>query len=96
MTSVEELYEVWAGQSDLEQQVAQSLDPRGTDWLFEAFAELGPKPGQVLVDVGARGARHAIRLERDSTTSASSRSTRCRGTSSTPGQPWRRRMPASR
>ena len=65
MTSVEELYEVWAGQSDLEQQVAQSLDPRGTDWLFEAFAELGPKPGQVLVDVGARDARHAIRLERE-------------------------------
>lgn len=65
MTSVEELYEVWAGQSDLEQRVAQSLDPRGTDWLFEAFAELGPKPGQVLVDVGARDARHAIRLERE-------------------------------
>jgi SAM-dependent methyltransferase len=33
--------------------------------LFEAFAELGPRPGQLVVDVGARDAKHAIRLVRD-------------------------------
>jgi SAM-dependent methyltransferase len=61
-TSARELYELWAGESGLEPTLARSLDPRGTDWLFELFAALGPKPGQRLVDVGARDARHAIRL----------------------------------
>jgi SAM-dependent methyltransferase len=65
MTTVQELYELWAGTSDLGSALSKSLDPRGTDWLFEAFADLGPKPGQLLVDVGARDAAHAIRLERD-------------------------------
>jgi SAM-dependent methyltransferase len=58
-TSVDQLYgEIWAG---------EGLDPdappaRGTEWLFEAFAELGPKAGQLVVDVGARDAKHAIRV----------------------------------
>jgi sarcosine/dimethylglycine N-methyltransferase len=61
-TTVDELYgEIWA---------ADGPDPdappaRGTDWLFEAFAELGPQPGQLVVDVGARDAKHAIRLVRE-------------------------------
>ena len=58
-TSVDQLYgEIWAG---------EGLDPaappaRGTEWLFEAFAELGPQAGQLVVDVGARDAKHALRL----------------------------------
>jgi SAM-dependent methyltransferase len=62
MASVQELYELWAGESELDAELAQSLEPRGTDWLFELFSSLGPRPGQRLVDVGARDARHAIRL----------------------------------
>ena len=63
MTSVQKLYgEYWAGDSALG---AESLNPRGTDWLFTLFAELGPRPGQLLVDVGARDASHAIRLVRE-------------------------------
>ncbi len=62
MVSVQELYELWAGESDLAARLKQSLEPRGTDWLFELFASLGPRPGEMLVDVGARDARHAIRL----------------------------------
>ncbi len=60
-TSVELLYgEIWA-----EDSPAPDAPPaRGTDWLFEAFAELGPQPGQLVVDVGARDAKHAIRLVR--------------------------------
>jgi SAM-dependent methyltransferase len=63
MTSVEKLYgEYWAGESALGDE---SLNPRGTDWLFARFAELGPRPGQLLVDVGARDANGAIRLVRE-------------------------------
>jgi SAM-dependent methyltransferase len=62
MVSVQELYELWAGESDLTAKLKQSLEPRGTEWLFELFASLGPRPGEMLVDVGARDARHAIRL----------------------------------
>jgi SAM-dependent methyltransferase len=62
-TSVEKLYgEIWAEEGPA---FDESLNPRGTDWLFEAFAELGPRPGQLVVDVGARDAKHAIRLVRD-------------------------------
>jgi SAM-dependent methyltransferase len=65
VTTVQELYELWAGDSNLREELDQSLEPRGAEWLFELFASLGPKSGQTLVDVGARDAKHAIRLERD-------------------------------
>jgi SAM-dependent methyltransferase len=59
-TSVEQLYgEIWAEEGS---PFDESLNPRGTEWLFEAFAGLGPEPGQLVVDVGARDAKHAIRL----------------------------------
>jgi SAM-dependent methyltransferase len=63
--SVQELYELWAEDSELHQALSRSLEPRGTDWLFELFASLGPQPGQLLVDVGCRDAKHAIRLVRE-------------------------------
>lgn len=63
MTTVQELYgEYWSGESALGDE---SLNPRGTDWLFTFFAELGPQPGQLVVDIGARDATHAIRLVRE-------------------------------
>jgi SAM-dependent methyltransferase len=63
MTSIQELYgQLWAEDSALELELARSLEPRGTDWLFETFAALGPKPGELLVDVGSRDAGHTIRL----------------------------------
>jgi len=65
MVSVEELYDLWAGDSELKTTLQRSLEPRGTDWLFELFAELGPRAGETLVDVGCRDARHAIRLVRE-------------------------------
>jgi SAM-dependent methyltransferase len=62
-TSVEQLYgEIWAEEGP---SLDESLNPRGTDWLFEAFAELGPHPGELVVDIGARDAKHTIRLVRD-------------------------------
>jgi ubiquinone/menaquinone biosynthesis C-methylase UbiE len=65
MVSVQQLYELWAGDSNLREELERSLEPRGTEWLFELFASLGPKSGQRLLDIGARDAKHAIRLERD-------------------------------
>lgn len=65
MVSVEELYELWAEDSELAETLQLSLDPRGTDWLFALFAELGPGPGETLVDVGCRDGKHAIRLGRE-------------------------------
>jgi ubiquinone/menaquinone biosynthesis C-methylase UbiE len=65
MVSVHELYELWAGDSELRDALKRSLEPRGTDWLFETFAALGPERGQLVVDVGARDAKHAIRLVRE-------------------------------
>jgi SAM-dependent methyltransferase len=65
-TSVQQLYgELWVDESPLDAELERSLEPRGTDWLFEAFAELGPQPDQLLVDVGARDARHTIQLVRE-------------------------------
>jgi SAM-dependent methyltransferase len=58
-TSVEQLYgDFWAD----EDRDPVAPPPRGTEWLFEVFAELGPQAGQLVVDVGARDAKHAVRL----------------------------------
>jgi SAM-dependent methyltransferase len=65
MPTVQELYELWAGESALEGELGQSLAPRGRDWLFELFASLGPQPGQVVLDAGARNAEHTTRLVRE-------------------------------
>jgi SAM-dependent methyltransferase len=67
MPSVHELYELWAGETyaELEEALGQSLQPRGRDWLFELFASLGPRPGQVVLDIGARDAEHTVRLVRE-------------------------------
>ncbi|MFL5935734.1 MAG: class I SAM-dependent methyltransferase [Gaiellaceae bacterium] len=64
-TPVQKLYEVWAGDSEFREALGQSLEPRGTDWLFEVFAGLGPRAGDRVLDAGARDAVHAIRLVRE-------------------------------
>jgi SAM-dependent methyltransferase len=62
MPSAKELYELWADDAELLQALHRSLEPRGADWLFEAFAALGPRQGDVVLDAGARDAVHSIRL----------------------------------
>ena len=62
MPSVRELYELWADDAELLQALHRSLEPRGADWLFEAFAALGPRRGDVVLDVGARDGRHSREL----------------------------------
>lgn len=64
MPTVQELYELWAsdGYADLKEVLQNSLEPRGSDSLLATFAALGPEPGQLAVDVGARDAVGAIKL----------------------------------
>jgi ubiquinone/menaquinone biosynthesis C-methylase UbiE len=63
--TVQELYELWADESELTEALQRSLEPRGVDSLFEAFAALGPRAGELVVDAGARDASYAIRLVRE-------------------------------
>jgi SAM-dependent methyltransferase len=67
MVSVQELYELWAtdAYTELKETLSRSLGPRGTGWLLQLFAELGPKPGQLVLDIGARDAIGAITLARE-------------------------------
>ncbi len=65
MPSVQQLYELWAYDSELRDALERSLEPRGLDSLYETFASLGPKPGDLVLDAGAAKARHAIRLVQD-------------------------------
>ena len=62
MTTARTLYTHWAGDPPHDPRLDESLDPRGTEWLFELFASLGPKPGDFLLDVGARDGKHFKRL----------------------------------
>ncbi len=64
MPAVQELDGLWAGEAyaDLNESLELSLAPSGAEWLLELFASLGPQQGQVLLDVRARDAKHAIRL----------------------------------
>jgi ubiquinone/menaquinone biosynthesis C-methylase UbiE len=65
MTSVQELYgELWAEKSPLERELERSLDPRDMTSLYDAFAALAPGPGDLVVDIGCRDARHAVELHR--------------------------------
>ena len=64
MPTVQELYELWADEAELDEALGHSLEPRGTDWLYEAFAALGPQRGDLVADLGARDAKYAIELVR--------------------------------
>jgi ubiquinone/menaquinone biosynthesis C-methylase UbiE len=65
LITAQQLYEHWADEDALNEALGRSLEPRGLDSLFAAFAALGPQPGERLLDLGARDAKHAIRLERE-------------------------------
>ena len=57
ITPVQELYEVWAADSELRDALAQSLDPRGPDGFFEAYVT------HAAIDAAAGGlARGACQL----------------------------------
>ena len=66
MVSVQELYELWASEAyaELKEALEQTSKPRSTASLLQTFADLDPKPGQLVLDIGARDAIGAITLAR--------------------------------
>ena len=64
MPTVQELYELWADEAEINDALGRSLEPRGTNWLYDAFAALEPRESQLVADLGARDAKHAIELVR--------------------------------
>src|SRR5688500_3900700 len=65
MVTVERLYgELWSDDEALSAELARSLGPRGSDMLYERFAELGVGPDELVLDVGARDATYAVELAR--------------------------------
>jgi ubiquinone/menaquinone biosynthesis C-methylase UbiE len=66
LPSVEELYgDFWGSdESGLRTELERSLDPRPAESLYDAFGDLGVKPGDVVLDVGCRSATHSVELVR--------------------------------
>jgi SAM-dependent methyltransferase len=64
MPTVQELYELWATEaySELKESLEQTAQPRSTASLLQTFAELAPKPDQLVLDIGARDAIGAVAL----------------------------------
>jgi ubiquinone/menaquinone biosynthesis C-methylase UbiE len=63
--TVEELYgELWAGDEALEAELDRSLDPRPVESLYDSFAELGVRSGDVVLDVGCGEGTHSVELAR--------------------------------
>ena len=64
--SSDRLYgELWAeDSSEVDEELGRSLDPRATTMLYDDVAGLGIRPGDLVLDAGARDAVHAIELVR--------------------------------
>jgi ubiquinone/menaquinone biosynthesis C-methylase UbiE len=64
--SSDRLYgELWAeNSSGLDEELGRSLGPRATTMLYDELAGLGVRPGDLVLDAGARDAVHAIELVR--------------------------------
>jgi ubiquinone/menaquinone biosynthesis C-methylase UbiE len=63
--TVEELYgELWAEDDALAAELDRSLDPRPAESLYDAFARLGVRESDVVLDVGCRDGVHSVELAR--------------------------------
>lgn len=65
MMDVQTLYgELWADDATLAAALAESLDPRPAEMLYDAFAALVPNAGELVLDAGGRDAKYAVELAR--------------------------------
>ena len=64
-TTVDQLYgQFWddAPYDEFDAVIGESLYPRGPEVLLDRFGDLGVRPGELVLDIGGRDARHAIDL----------------------------------
>jgi hypothetical protein len=62
MNAVTLYNDIWSGTSELEAHCKESLNPRGSDMLYELFARFSPTAQSEVIDIGCRDARYAIEL----------------------------------
>jgi ubiquinone/menaquinone biosynthesis C-methylase UbiE len=63
--TAEELYgELWAEDEAFKAELDRSLDPRAAESLYDAFAGLGVRESDVILDIGCRDGRHSVELAR--------------------------------
>ncbi len=61
--TIEEMYGDWGiTREQRDEALGRSRDPRSNDSLYETFAGLAVGAGRVVLDIGARDARHSLRL----------------------------------
>ncbi len=66
-TTIEQLYgQFWDDEpyDEFNAVVSESLHPRGPEVLLDRFGDLGVRPGELVLDIGGRDARHAVDLVR--------------------------------
>jgi SAM-dependent methyltransferase len=62
MNAVTLYNEIWSSTSELEARCKESLNPRGSDLLYELFARFSPTAQSEVIDIGCRDASYAIEL----------------------------------
>jgi SAM-dependent methyltransferase len=59
--TVDEMYGEWDWEGAVN-AVDRSLDPRPSSSIIDMFGALGPGPGDVVLDIGGRDARHGLEM----------------------------------
>ena len=54
--------DIWNSTSELEARCKESLNPRGSDMLYDLFAGFSPTPQSEIIDIGCRDATYAIEI----------------------------------
>jgi len=62
MNAISLYNDIWSSTSELEARCKESLNPRGSDMLYELFASFSPTAQSEVLDIGCRDARYAIEL----------------------------------
>ena len=62
MNAVTLYNDIWSSTSELEERCKESLNPRGSDMLYEHFASFSPTVQSEVIDIGCRDATYAIEL----------------------------------